>query len=212
MLEENDITFAGTDDYPTATCEVKGIRVGFTGFAPNRGTLSINKTENAKDIIKELKSRCDIVVVMFHGGAEGAGAQNVPKKDEIFLEENRGNVYKFAHLAIDAGADIVLGHGPHVTRAVEIYNGKSIAYSLGNFCTYGKFSLAGVQGIAPIIKVYLTKKAKFIKAEVISIKQVRRGFPVIDDKQAALMNIVKLTKEDFGNESVTFKGNLITNE
>ncbi len=212
VLEENDITFAGTDDYPTATCEVKGIRVGFTGFAPNRGTLSINKTENAKDIIKELKSRCDIVVVMFHGGAEGAGAQNVPKKDEIFLGENRGNVYKFAHLAIDAGADIVLGHGPHVTRAVEIYNGKFIAYSLGNFCTYGKFSLAGVQGIAPIIKVYLTKKAKFIKAEVISIKQVRRGFPVIDDKQAALMNIVKLTKEDFGNESVTFKGNLITNE
>ena len=42
-------------------------------------------------------------------------------------------MYEFAHTAIDNGADIVLGHGPHVTRAVEVYKGKFIAYSMGNF-------------------------------------------------------------------------------
>lgn len=210
VLEDNGISFAGTDDYPTAISEVKGVKIGFAGFAPNRGTININSNKKTEEIIRELKSKCDIVIVMFHGGAEGAGAQNVPKRNEIFLGENRGNVFEFAHLVIDAGADLVLGHGPHVTRAVEIYNGKFIAYSLGNFCTYGKFSLAGVQGLAPIIKIFITREGKFIKSEIFSIKQVRRGFPVLDEKESALKNIIRLTSEDFGDEAVIFNGNIVT--
>ncbi|MCE1166442.1 MAG: CapA family protein, partial [Bacteroidetes bacterium] len=120
-LDENGILYAGTTDYPYVVAKVKGLKVGIAGFAPNRGTVNINDLEYAGELIKEIKSKCDIVIVMFHGGAEGAGAQHVPRKEEVFLGENRGDVYEFAHTVIDAGADVVFGSGPHVTRAVEIY-------------------------------------------------------------------------------------------
>ncbi len=210
VLEENEIEFAGTTDYPTTIIETKGLKIGLAGFAPNRGTININNDDLVETTIKELKSKCDLVIVMFHGGAEGAGAQRVPRQNEIFLGENRGDVYDFAHRVIDAGADVVFGHGPHVTRAVEIYNNRFIAYSLGNFCTYGKFSLSGVQGIAPIIKVFMKRNGEFIKAEVTSVKQVRRGFPVIDENETVLQTIIRLTKSDFGEKSVNFENNVIT--
>lgn len=208
-LDNNGILYAGTTDYPTSIKEVKGLKIGFAGFAPNRGTININDDKVVESTIKELKSECDILVVMFHGGAEGANAQNVPKRKEIFLGENRGDVYDFAQRVIDNGADIVFGHGPHVTRAVEIYKGKFIAYSLGNFCTYGKFSLSGVQGIAPIIKVFMSKNGTFLKAEITSIKQVRRGFPIIDENKTALKTIIKLTETDFGKDAVRFEDNMV---
>jgi len=208
-LTEYDIKFAGTIDYPTAIIEIKNVKFGLVGFAPNRGTLNLNDIETANAIVKELKSKVDFVIVSIHGGAEGAGAQHVTKTTEIGYGENRGNVYKFAHNVIDAGADIVFGHGPHVTRAVELYNNKFIAYSLGNFCTYGKFSLYGVQGIAPIIKVYIDKNGDFIKAEVTSIKQINRGFPVIDEKNTAFKTIKQLTISDFYDTPLKFESDYL---
>lgn len=210
VLKENDIMFAGTTDYPAAIIESNGLKIGFAGFAPNRGTLNLNNDDFVESTVNDLKSKCDLVFVMFHGGAEGAGAQRVPKRNEIFLGENRGDVYDFAHRVIDAGADVVFGHGPHVTRAVEIYKNRFIAYSLGNFCTYGKFSLAGVQGIAPIIKVFMKRNGEFLKAEITSVKQVRRGFPVKDENENALKTIITLTKADFGEQSVNFEENFVT--
>lgn len=209
VLDENDIAYSGTTDNPTTIVEVKGLKIGIAGFAPNRGTMNINNKSLVEKTITELKSECDLVYVFFHGGAEGAGAQNVPRRNEIFLEEDRGDVYEFAHLVIDAGADVVFGSGPHVTRAVELYNDRFIAYSLGNFCTYGKFSLAGPQGIAPIIKVYMKKDGEFIKAEVTSVKQIKRGFPVIDESETVLKTIIRLTKNDFREGELEFESNVI---
>jgi poly-gamma-glutamate capsule biosynthesis protein CapA/YwtB (metallophosphatase superfamily) len=209
VLDENDIGYAGTTDQPTVIIEIKGLKIGIAGFAPNRGTININNNALVEKTVKELKSECDLVYVFFHGGAEGAGAQNVPRRNEIFLDEDRGDVYEFAHLVIDAGADVVFGSGPHVTRAVEIYKDRFIAYSLGNFCTYGKFSLAGAQGIAPIIKVFMKKNGEFIKAEVTSVKQVRRGFPVVDESETVLKTIIKLTKTDFREGELEFEDNVI---
>ncbi len=97
--------------------------------------------------------------------------QSVPKTTEIFHGENRGDVYKFAHTLIDAGADIVFGHGPHVTRAVEVYKDRFIAYSMGNFCTYRGISVSGINGLAPIIKVYTDHSGKFFKAQVTATYQ-----------------------------------------
>ena len=68
-------------------------------------------------------------------------------------DQNRGSVYRFAHEVVDAGADVVFGHGPHVTRALEFYRDRLICYSLGNFATYRRFNLSGPNGIAPIVKV-----------------------------------------------------------
>jgi poly-gamma-glutamate capsule biosynthesis protein CapA/YwtB (metallophosphatase superfamily) len=204
-LEKNEISFAGTTDYPTAILEADGVKYGFAGFAPNNGTVSIINLEKAKQIITDLKAEADIVIVFFHGGAEGASAQRVNGYSETYLGENRGNVYEFAHAVIDAGADVVFGSGPHVTRAIELYNDRFIAYSLGNFCTYGKFGLNGATGIAPIIKIFISKEGKFIKGEITPIKQIKHGFPVVDEDGTVIKTIQNLTAKDFPETELVIK-------
>lgn len=133
VLREKGFRFGGQETHPWDTITVKGIRIGLTAFAPNSACLPMNDSERVKEIIRELKKKCDWVIVSFHGGAEGNGRTHVLRKTENFLGENRGNVYAFARLAIDAGADVILGHGPHVPRAIDLYKGRFIAYSMGNF-------------------------------------------------------------------------------
>lgn len=158
--------------------------------------MQISDYVTVKKIVQELDSNCDIVIVSFHGGAEGSDKNRVNGKTEFYLGENRGNPQEFARIAIDAGADIVFGHGPHVTRAMDIYKGRFIAYSLGNFCTYGRFNLSGKLGIAPIVKVNVKSTGEFIDAEITSIKRLGKGGPVIDESNAALQEIINLTRLD----------------
>ncbi len=196
-LKEHGLKFAGHLTCSTAVFEKDGIKFGLAGFAPNNGTVSIHDLKNAARIVKELKQQCNIVVIAFHGGAEGSGATRVPRRNELYLGENRGDVYEFSHAVIDAGADIVFGHGPHVPRGVELYKDKFIAYSLGNFCTYGKFGLSGNLGLAPILKLYIDKKGNFKKGRIFPFKQVRRGFPVYDDSFGAVELMKRMTESDF---------------
>jgi poly-gamma-glutamate capsule biosynthesis protein CapA/YwtB (metallophosphatase superfamily) len=198
-LDEYKINFAGYTTHPYTVFEKDGFKFGLAAFAPNNGTVPLNDHDNAVKIVKELRSKCDILIVSFHGGAEGSGAAHVPKRREVFLGEDRGNVYEFAHTVIDAGADIVFGHGPHVPRGVELYKDRLIAYSLGNFCTYKKFGLSGILGIAPILKVYVNDKGEYQKSEIISIKQIKGGIPVVDSSNTAEKLVRKLSVEDFGN-------------
>ena len=196
-LRRVGIAFAGTLDHPISVIERKGIRFGLAAFSPNVGTVSIHDIPNAQRIVRELKESSDIVIVSFHGGAEGADHQNVPCETEFYYGEDRGNVCNFARKVIDAGADVVFGHGPHVTRSVDIYKDRFIAYSLGNFCTYARFNLRGENGIAPLIKVFTDRNGKFIKAEVTPIRQIGRGEPIIDRNRGAIRSLQRLLAEDF---------------
>lgn len=196
VLQAAGIANSGTTAKPFVILERGGIKYGLASFAPNNGTQSINNHKEAKRIVSYLDSLCDIVIVSFHGGAEGKTRQHVPRENEIFLGENRGNVYKFARTVIDAGADVVFGHGPHVTRAVDLYKDRFIIYSLGNFATYGRFNLDGAAGIAPIMKVLVDKDGKFLKGEIIATKQIGEGEPVIDENGEVIKKIKALTRED----------------
>jgi poly-gamma-glutamate capsule biosynthesis protein CapA/YwtB (metallophosphatase superfamily) len=197
VLNKAGIAAAGTIENPYYIFERNGVKYGLACFAPNVGTPSINNIKEAKRIVAKLDSVCDVVIVSFHGGAEGNTRQHVPRQTEIFLKEDRGNVYKFAHAVIDAGADIVFGHGPHVTRAVDLYKNRFIIYSLGNFATYGRFNLKGASGIAPIMKVYVDKDGKFLKARIYPIRQKGEGGPVLDKSGEVIKRLQKLTKQDF---------------
>ncbi|MGB1216408.1 MAG: CapA family protein [Saprospiraceae bacterium] len=192
---------AGTDE--TTTFERNGKKYGFAAFAPNTGTVDIRQISRAKQIVSRLDAECDIVIVSFHGGAEGAKNQKTPCKTEMYYGENRGNVCAFAHAVVDAGADIVFGHGPHVTRAVELYKNRFIAYSLGNFCTYGRFNLRGEAGIAPMIKVYVDDNGGFTHAEATSIYQMKAHGPKIDPQNRAIKTLQRLTKQDFPDTQLT---------
>ncbi len=211
VLEENNIAYAGILEYPKAIIKSHGIKFGMAAFSPNTGTVSIHDLRNASKIVNELKEECDIVIVSFHGGAEGAKHQNVECKTEYYYGENRGNVCKFARAVIDAGADIVFGHGPHVTRSVDVYKGRFIIYSLGNFCTYGRFNLRGENGIAPLVKVYVDKDGSFLKAEVTPIIQIKRGVPIIDRHNRAVKSLQRLLREDFPGSAlnITDDGQII---
>ena len=204
VLENAGIAYAGlagTDE--RAIIERNGLKFGFAAFAPNSGTCDVRNLARARQIVSALALECDIVVVSFHGGAEGKTHQHVPKKTEYYLGENRGNVHAFAHAVIDAGADVVFGHGPHVTRAVELYKNRFIAYSLGNFCTYGRFNLSGPAGVAPIIKVHTSKSGEFVKAEVFSTYQQKTHGPRLDPQNRALKIIQELTRADFPEATLT---------
>ncbi|MDZ4824075.1 MAG: CapA family protein [Flavobacteriales bacterium] len=201
-LAASGLKYAGLLACPTTIFEKDGVKYGLAAMAPNTGTVDIRDIEGAKKIVSELSKQCDIVIVSFHGGAEGPQHTHVKNKTEIFYEENRGNVVAFSHAVIDAGADVVFGHGPHVTRAIELYKDRMIAYSLGNFCTYARFSLSGPSGMAPILKLDVNKKGEFLSGEIFAIKQEGEGGPQLDMENRVITEIISLTESDFPNNDL----------
>ena len=167
---------------------------GESGSAPQLFPVILPRLENS-----EQAGKADIVVVSFHGGAEGSGATRVPNKTEIFFGEARGNEPAFAHAVIDAGADLVLGHGPHVLRGMEIYKGHLIAYSLGNFATYGWFQLAGATAETMVLEVTIGPDGKFLGGRINPVRIEGRGIPVLDTKtRSAIVTVRNLSTADFG--------------
>lgn len=197
ILDSAGITYGGIIEHPWSIFKRDSILYGFCAFAPNAGALNINEVSKAGEIVRMLADTCNIVIVYFHGGAEGAEFQNVPKTNEIFHGEDRGDVYNFAHTMIDNGADVVFGSGPHVTRAIEVYKERFVSYSLGNFCTYGRFNLAGPNGIAPIVKIKVTTEGKFLSGRIIPIYQPWPGGVKIDSTRQVINKIRDLTSVDF---------------
>jgi len=210
VLQEAGIQFAGHEAHPYTIFERKGIRYGFCAFAPNTGTVSLLKIEEAVSLIRMLNDSCDIVIVSMHAGAEGSKYNHITRKDEIYVGENRGNPYSFAHRAIDAGADIIWGHGPHVVRAVEVYKDRFIAYSLGNFATYGTINVNGISGYAPIIEVETDRTGKFIRGKIHSAIQHKGEGPRWDSSYRVAKEIKALTEKDIpaSDLSISKEGNI----
>jgi hypothetical protein len=126
----------------------------------------------------------------------------VVKGDEIYLGTNRGSVYRFAHDVVDAGADIVFGHGPHVSRALELYRDRLICYSLGNFATYRRFNLSGPNGIAPIVKVHIRPDGHFLSGKLEAIYQPGSGGPRPDPRNRAIQVVKALSETDFPDQDL----------
>jgi hypothetical protein len=167
-------------------------------FSPTVGSWPLLEIDIAATAVAELAASHDIVIVSFHGGAEGfEGAERIGFGMEYAYGEARGNVVAFAHAVVDAGADLVLGHGPHVPRAMELYGQRLIAYSLGNFATYYGIGVTGPKGYAPIVVATLDGRGRFIGAQLLSNVQVRPGGPQPDPAQQALNMIRALTELDF---------------
>jgi hypothetical protein len=196
ILNKMGIGSAGLKRDPVCTIDRGGIKIGLCAFSPNKGTCDINDLTTARSIVESLEAQVDIVVLSMHAGAEGADYQHVTKARESFYGENRGDVYHFAREMIDAGADVIFGHGPHVTRAIDFYKGRFIIYSMGNFCTYGRFNLRGPNGIAPIVKLWLAKDGELIKARIIPVFQDEELGVRYDMAGRVIQRINYLTRQD----------------
>lgn len=199
VLDGLGIKHAGSDreQFTTAIVEAKGKKIAFIGFAHNNISPNVNELDIARQLVEQATKKADLVVVSFHGGAEGEGAQHVPNRTELFFGETRGNLPLFARTVIDAGADLVLGHGPHVMRGMELYQGRLIAYSLGNFATYGWFQLAGATALSEILEVKLAPDGKFLSGKIHPVKQEGRGGPQLDPAKAAIPTLRNLSLADF---------------
>lgn len=197
MLDSLGIHTAGFKSHPSKSFTKNGVKYGFCAFSPNGQTVSLLQIANAKAIISDLKVNNDIVIVSFHGGGEGTEYEHVPDSAEVFKGENRGNLRLFTHAAIDAGADVVLGNGPHVARAMELYKNRLIAYSLGNFVTYKGVSVSGVCGLAPLLNIRINKKGEFLNGQIVSYRQNHQTGLMRDTLNRAAQRIKALTEADF---------------
>ena len=187
-----------------ASLELAGRRVAFAAFAPKVGSYSLLDIPAAVSLVSRLKTEHDLVIVSFHGGAEGLDAMNVPYEMETYYGEDRGELRRFSRAVIDAGADLVIGHGPHVVRGLEIYAGRLIAYSLGNFATWQGISVAGLKGVAPILQVELDGHGRFTSGRIVSTRQTRTDGLRHDPRQQALDHMARLSTEDFGPNAPVF--------
>jgi len=186
---------------------LQGRRVAVIGFAHRGGPYShpIQNLQRAQELVRQLSRENDLVVVSFHGGAEGSGASHVPSRTEYFLGENRGDVRAFAHAVIDAGADLVLGHGPHVLRAMERYKGRLIAYSLGNFLTYELFSTRGPCGQSVVLRATLDPDTgEFMHGKLTPVQLTHQGLPRLDTTLAATRQIMQLSSRLAAEDSLRF--------
>ncbi|MEN0059492.1 MAG: CapA family protein, partial [Bdellovibrio sp.] len=145
----------------------------------------------------------------------GADRSMTPLGVELHMGENRGDTRAFAKAAIDAGADLILGHGPHVLRGMEIYKSKLIVYSLGNFATYTHFSFANPMQLGAIVEVSLNERGDFVQGEIFSTYQYwlkkKDGSRLrveldLDPQKRAEQEIIKWSQNDFTSTQPFFTG------
>jgi poly-gamma-glutamate capsule biosynthesis protein CapA/YwtB (metallophosphatase superfamily) len=203
LLDSAGIKYAGLVEHPYTIFRKDSLLYGFVAFSPVSGTVNMNETEKAAALVRMLSDTCDIVIVSFHGGAEGAQYQHLPMRHEIFHGEDRGDVYAFAHKMIDSGADVIFGHGPHVTRAIEVYKERFIVYSMGNFCTFGGINLAGPNGLAPIVKIKVDATGRFISGRIIPVYQDWPGGVKYDYNRRVITKIRELMASDIKDEVIS---------
>lgn len=189
-----------------ATVERNGLRIAMVAFHTSPACNHLNDHDTATALVRTAAASHDLVIVSFHGGAEGSKALHVPHGKELFLGEDRGDLRTFTHAVVDAGADLVLGHGPHVVRGVELYKDRLIAYSLGNFATYGRFNLKGPQGLGMILEAELDAEGRFRAGRLIPTRQEDKGLAVVDPDAAVLPLVRQLTEADFPEWGVHVAG------
>ena len=146
-----------------AVVERKGIRVAFLGYSatypkeawatPSRPGTVFPERSRLINAVSKAASSNDLLVVHFHWGGEGRQDPKDYQKD-------------LAHLAIDNGADLVIGHHPHVLQGVESYQGRLIFYSLGNF-TFASYSQRA--RTSALVQVTLDRKGNLVRGQVVPL-------------------------------------------
>ena len=185
-----------------AYVRVGNTRIALLGFAPYAWAQSLLDIPAAVRLVRRAAAKADIVLVTMHAGAEGAAHEHVRPGTETFLGENRGNAIAFSHAVVKAGADVVVGSGPHVLRGMEWYRGRLIAYSLGNFLGNGTLALSGPDGVSTVLRVTLRRNGSWAGGSVVPVRLVSPGVPAPDPLGAALDEVRSLSKQDFGRNAV----------
>lgn len=195
-LDSVGIAYSGNKACRSVIKQVRGMKVGLCAFGHSQGTQWLSDSATVRSVITDLRSKADVVVVCFHGGAEGSAARHLPNETEYAWGENRGHLRNFAHNCIDWGADVIYGHGPHVVRAMEVYKGRFIAYSLGNFATPTGIGTAGLTGYAPLVRLRVLSTGEMVDGRIHGFIQRRLVGPLPDNNGTVVKEISTLTAQD----------------
>lgn len=193
-LKEKEIEPIGIK-YSITQITRKEKRIGIVGFYYSSKFNDLRDLKFSASLVKKAKENNDFVIVFFHGGTEGSNAKFVYNRTEYFGNENRGNIFAFAHLMIDYGADLVLGSGPHILRGFELYKNKFIAYSLGNFVSSGGLSNKGELSLSCILNLYFDLNSNsFLYGNIIPIDLSTKN-PVYDNEKKSIPFLRVLTNQ-----------------
>jgi hypothetical protein len=196
-LEAQGLRHTGAPDQITVM-DVKGVKVAVVGFSSYPWSNDLTDIPGAKQVVARAAARADLVVVQVHMGAEGADQVHVTPGTELFYGENRGDPIRFAHAVVDAGADLVVGHGPHVLRGMEFYRGRLIAYSLGNFAGGGRMlNNSGRLGLGGVLKVSVSADGTWAGGRLISTYMNEAGLPTLDRRNRGADLVRELSRSDF---------------
>jgi poly-gamma-glutamate capsule biosynthesis protein CapA/YwtB (metallophosphatase superfamily) len=178
-----------------------GTRVAFVGCAAYPWAGPFRDLAAARALVAQARARADIVVVVMHAGAEGSNQAHTPVGEEHYLGENRGDTRAFAHAVIDAGANLVVGSGPHVIRGLERYHGRLIAYSLGNFEGVENFSRRGVMDLSALLTVRLAPDGQLVAGRWQPLALVGHGQPAPDPSARSTALVRQVSAADFGSNA-----------
>jgi len=178
-----------------------GITVAFVDVAPYYLTNNMLDAGQFAALMKRAKAHARLVVVYMHTGAEGSAADHVTRQSEYYFGENRGNPYAFAHTAIDLGASLVLGSGPHVWRGMEWYKKHLIVYSMGDFTNYESFSTYGNLSLTGVVHVTLSSSGRFLRGDIAAARFQPNGLVVPDASHALWPFVNALSHQDFGSSA-----------
>jgi hypothetical protein len=172
--------------------------VGIIGFTTYPFAYDLLDIERSASVVDSIRPLVDLLIVTFHGGTEGVKALRTGEAAESLGHEPRGDLRRWARAVIDAGADAVIGHGPHVLRGMEFYHGRLIAYSLGNFLTYRGFNLDGPLGVTGVLQLEYTEGRALKHARLVPMIQIPQQGPAPDSGRAAVRLVQRLSLLDFG--------------
>jgi hypothetical protein len=195
-LDAAGVQVTGMDTIATPVVTVRGDTVAFLGFAQWTGPDPRNLAAVRRHVRRAADAYARVVVTM-HMGAEGRGRQRTPNATEMFVGEDRGNVVAFARAAVESGADLVIGHGPHVMRAAEWRDSALVFYSLGNLVTYGPFTLSEPLNRGAIACAVLDRDGAILSADFRSTVQRLPGLVSVDDTHRAAALTDSLGRLDF---------------
>ena len=178
-MKHAGIVVAGLKD-EAATISVRGLNIAVLGFSASSRFNSVLDLPEGAALVRQAKAKGAYVIVTFHAGAEGSPAIWHDNDEELFMGENRGNTVAFSRAMIDAGADLVVGHGPHVLRAAECYQGKPIVYSLGNFVGVGGLSAKNFAAVSALLEISVAQDGSLQKINLVPLRFNEQKLPHVD--------------------------------
>ena len=201
-LEEAGVLVTGGDTIATAVPLPSGDTIGVLGFHTDSMTPDARDLAAVRRHVARAVATYGTVIVTMHLGAEGPTAQRTRNAVERFLKGNRGNPVGFANAAFDAGATLVVGHGPHVLRAAEWRGDRLALYSLGNLLTYGPFKLREPTDRGVVACVTIDSARHVAAAELRPTMQKWPGVLEADSSKRAWRLIDSLSALDFPRTGV----------